>query len=77
LLSDVVCIFHCNCRCQRKICQRFRHQHSLLCQYCLPWCGIPRLQAGRRQQRTGAADAMVKSCLGERLKKVYFSPNFT
>ena len=34
-------------------------------------------QARRRQQRTAAADAMVKSCLGERLKKVYFNAYFT
>ena len=33
-------------------------------------CGSPHLQAGGRcQQRTWAADAMVKSCSGERLKK--------
>ncbi len=40
-------------------------------------CGSHHLQTRRRQQRMGAADAMVKSCSGERLKKIYFSPNCT
>ena len=52
LLSDVVCICRCNCCHQRDIRQRFRHQHSLLCQYCLHRCDNPHLQIGRRQQRT-------------------------
>ena len=69
LLSAVVCIRRCNCRCQRDIRRHFRHQCSLLCQYCLCLFGSPHLQARRRQQRTGAAVTMVKSCSGERLKR--------
>jgi hypothetical protein len=75
LLSDVVCI--CRCNHQRDIRQCFRNQHGLLCQYRLCRCDSPHLQARRRQQRMGAAVAMVKSCSGESLKKVYFSQNFT
>jgi hypothetical protein len=77
LFSDVVCIFRCNCQCQHNIHQRFCHQHSLICQYRLRRCGSPHLQTRKSQQRTGAGDTMVKSCSGERLKKVYFSPTFT
>ncbi len=68
MLSAVVCIRRCTCCRQRDICQRFRHQHSLLCQYRLCLFASPHLQARRRQQRMGAADTMVKSCSGERLK---------
>ncbi len=69
MLSAVFCIRRCNCRRQRDIRQRFRHQRSHLCQYCLYLFGSPHVQARRRQQRTGAADTMVKSCLGERFKR--------
>ena len=41
----------------------------LLCQYCLCLFGSPHLQARRRQQRTGAADTMAKSCSGGRVKR--------
>ena len=66
LLFIVWCCLHlpCNCRCQCDIHQHFHHQRScsLLFHYCLRHCGSPHLQAGRCQQRTGAVDAMVKSC---------------
>ena len=68
-MSDVVCICRCNCLCQRDIRQRFRHQRSLLFQYRICLFGSPHLQARRRQQRTGAADTMAKSCLGGRVKR--------
>ncbi len=69
MLTAVVCIRCCNCCCQHDIRQRFCHQRSLLSQYRLCLFGSPHLQARRRQQRTGAADTMIKSCSGRRLKR--------